>query len=481
MKRLIFLLCAAGCTSASTVTASSSLTTAQTACLTSAVPGDGLDDRAAIQAACDAQHCAYLPAGVYDVDTIPVTPPARRQIPQIIANACTIYGDGQVATTLHFRGSASGQDWEGIRMTGVAPTVHSLSIQTGDVTEKLEQTHALKVLGPSAGPTVHHVTIDHPIPLTGKSGDCLQVVAYNDGRLVSGVRIRDNEFAHCDRSGVAIHSGTTDVEITDNHFPDTGNTGLDFEGTGDTSDVLIANNRFELSPGPHGQQEIQLQLISNVRVTGNVLAGRSIDVYQSDDVRIDHNTVTLTQASSAGVISVTKDSSRVSVDHNTLTRAASAGTGAIVRAVPHNTGTPDHLTVDGNVLTQATNGHVVDTIGVVGLYVTHNVVTYTGAANVGYGVLANGSGSNAVPDIRTTEIEVRDNAWTGPLHAVLGLSGSYGGSGTAASSGNVTSGAIGGIMCSNFSTGRGVSGPVTSTRDLMPIPACGPAGWITVE
>jgi hypothetical protein len=471
MLRIALIAVLAACSTSPTSSVVASLASS---CPTAAVPDDGLDDRGAIQAACDApQHCAYLPAGVYDVDSIPFTPPARRPYAMVTADGCEIYGDGAAATTVRFRGSAGSQDWEGIRLTGASPSLHDLTLRTtSSVTETGEQTHAVRVLGPSTSPSVYRVTIDHPVLDGWKRGDCIQFVAYNDGRLVSGARIHDVEFAHCDRSGVAAHSGVSDLQVVDSHFSDTGNTALDFEGTGDTHDVLIAFNRFELSPGPHGVVEIQLQLVDHARVTGNILQGRSIDVYQSDDVQIDHNTVVLTQTTGVPVIGIGKDSSRVTIDHNTLTRTAAAGTGAVIRAVPHGTGTPDHVVVADNTLEQQTGDHVIDTVGLVGLSVLRNRVTYTGAVGNTYGVLVAGGGSNAAPGIRATDIVVADNTWTGPLHGMLGLSGSYGGVGTASSSGNTASA---GIVCWNVAVGRGITGPLTSVRDATPGPlGCAP-------
>lgn len=477
----LFLLLALSCSRPGPITAARAvaLSAAPASCLTVAIPGDGIDDRAAIQAACDApQRCAYLPTGAYDVVTIPRPPlPGRRAIAMIVGDGCSIFGDGPANTVVSFRGSASGQDWDGIRLTGTSPSLHDLTLRTtGAVTETTEWTHAVKMLGPSTGPSMYRVTIDHPILSGEKRGDCLDLVAYNDGRLITGGRIHDNEFEHCDRSGVAVHSGTRDLEITDNHFPDTGNTGLDFEGTGDTSDVLIAFNRFELSPGDHGQQEIQLQLVDDVRVTSNVLLGRSIDVHQGNRVRIDHNTITLTQPTSGAVISVGKDASHVTIERNTLTRSASAGPGSIVRAAPHGTGTPDHLTINDNVVTQLATGHIVEASGIVGLDVLRNHVTYAGGPGF-YGVWANGSAGEF--GVRTTDVHVWGNTFTGPLRGVVGVSGSYAGAGSVGSSDNVTTGAIGGIVCSGVAAGSGVLGPVTSTRDSIPAPACGLAGFVT--
>jgi hypothetical protein len=443
----------------------------------SAIPNDGLDDRVAIQNALASQGCAHLPAGVYDIDTIQVTPPARRPPMMLEAAGAQLYGDGP-GTVLAFRGSAGGQDWEGIRMTGVGSTLHDLSIATAAVGDTNEQSHAVKLIGPATDAEISRVSFDHPHRDT-KSGDCVQLVGYNDGREISRVKIRDNDFVHCDRSGVGVHSGTTQLEIVDNRFDDVRNTDLDFEGTGDTSDVLIAHNTFTMYPGPHGLAAIQLQLIDRARVSDNVLNGRGIDVYQSDDVEIDGNKITLTQATTAPVVSVGKDSARTQILNNSITREQSAGAGAVIGAGPHGSGTPDHLEIDGNTLLQRTSFSVVSSSGLVGLYVRRNAIDYSGAlANAMWGVLALGSAGTY--GIRTTDVHVEGNSFGGALRAAVATSGSYFGVGTLDTSHNVASGPTYGIFCDNYASQGGVTGPITSTGDSWPAPSCGPAGFVKV-
>lgn len=441
-----------------------------------AIPGDGFDDRVAIQNALSSQGCAYLPAGRYDVDSIPFTPPARRAPMMLDASGAELYGDG-AATVLAFRGSTGGQDWEGIRMAGAGSRLHDLSITTGAISDTAEQTHAVRFLGPATDAEISGVSFDHPIRVGSKSGDCVQIVGFNDGREIARVAIRDNDFLHCDRSGVAVHSGTTKLEIVDNRFGDVGNSDLDFEGTGDTSDVLIQRNTFTMSPGPHGVGAIQLQLVERARVTENVLDGRGIDVFQSDDVEIDHNEITLTQTTGEPAIAVTKDSARNRILDNSITRVPSAGPGAVIAAGPHNSGTPDHLEIGGNTLVQQTSSNVVTSSGLVGLNVRDNTITYAGpVVNVMRGVLALGSAGTA--GIRTTDVRVDRNTFSGPLRAAVSTSGSNFGAGTLDTSDNVATGVTHGIFCDNVDSQGGVLGPITSTGDSWPAPLCGPEGFI---
>ncbi|MBZ4421110.1 right-handed parallel beta-helix repeat-containing protein [Myxococcus sp. RHSTA-1-4] len=434
-----------------------------------AVPNDGLDDRAAIQEALTTQGCAYLPAGTYDIDTPSFVPPARRIYAMLTATGARLYGDGP-ATVLRFRGDAGGQDWQGVRLDGVSPSLHDLSMNTADLTNTNEQTHAVRVVGPTADPTIYKVSFTHP-QRGEPGGDCVQLVGYAPAQLITRARIHDNEFGKCDRSGVAIHSGTQDLEIADNRFHDTGDQDIDGEGTGDNSDWLIARNTISLGAAPQGAIAIQIQLTSNVRITENVLQGRGIFAYSCSACEIDHNLILRRAGTSGmGAVEIQKASSHVNVHHNVIERADSAGTGSVVRAYPHGTGTPDHVTISDNVLIQrATAGSVIETMGVVGLFVERNTVTHAGAADTSYGVLANGSaGTNP---IRTDDLHVNSNTWSGPLKAVIAISGSYGGCGSLSATHNVA--AAPGVLCQNATTGSMILGPLDVSGNTWLPSLCG--------
>jgi hypothetical protein len=474
LLRLSLLAAAAACVGSPSITTQTS--EIGVCDVPGAVPDDGIDDRAAIQAALTTQHCAHLPAGTYDIDIPSFVPPARRIYMMLLASSASLYGDGP-ATVLHFRGSAGGQDWEGVRLAGDGSSLHDLSIRTADITTTDEQTHAAKILGPATNPTVYRVAFDHP-QRGEPGGDCLQLVGYPT-TPITGPRIHDNDFRRCDRSGVAIHSGTSDLVIENNHFHDTGDQDIDGEGTGSSSAWLITGNVFDLGASPQGDMAMQLQLTADSRVTNNQFNGRGIFVFQSSNLEIDHNTLTrTTSVAGVAVIEIEKNSSTVNVHHNTVTRSSSAGPGYLIRAIPHGSGTPDHITIADNTLRQHATGDIVNSTGVVGLHVLRNTVTYDGAPDAPWGVLANGSAGET--PIRTTDIVVAGNTWTGALHGIVGLSGSYGGCGTVSSSDNVVTGATFGLVCSDITKGSTVQGPVSSTRDSWPAPVCGPPGFVVI-
>lgn len=441
---------------------------ASTCSVPSAIPNDGLDDRAAIQQALDQQGCAYLPAGVYDIETPSFVPPARRIYAMLTLNGAHLYGDGP-ASLLRFKGSAGGQDWEGVRMTGAGPALHDLSMDTASLSMTGEQTHASKILGPAADAEVFHMSYNHP-QRGEPGGDCIQLVGYA-ASLITNARIHDNDFLQCDRSGVAIHSGARGLQITNNQFHDTGDQDVDGEGSGENIDWLIAHNTFSLGQSPQGDFALQLQLATNVRVTENVFAGRGIYAYSCTRCEFDHNEITRTTGSAGtGVVEISKASPFNQIHDNFIRRAATAGDGPVIRLVPHNSGTPDHATITNNVLRQETTGDVIYSVGLVGLNIEYNDVTYSGGPNLRYGLLAYGSAGTY--GIRTTDLHVNANAWKGPLKAVIGISGSYMGAGTLAATLNTA--AVTGVICGNINTAGGIQGPFAVVSNSWLPSICSP-------
>lgn len=426
---------------------------ATTCAVPSAIPNDGLDDRAAIQAALDTQGCAYLPAGVYDIDTPVFVPPARRIYAMLTVNGSSLYGDGP-SSLLRFRGSAGGQDWEGVRLTGANPSLHDLAMDTASISITGEQTHASKILGPAANPAIFNMTYSHP-QRGEPGGDCIQLVGYAS-TLITNASIHDNNFLKCDRSGVAIHSGAHGLSITNNYFHDTGDQDIDGEGSGENTDWVISHNTFALGAAPQGDFAIQLQLATNVRVTENLFAARGVFAYSCTQCEFDHNQITRsTGASGAGAIEIIKASSFINVHDNTITRTASATNGPVIRLVPHNSGTPDHVTITHNVMVQETTDDLVFSSGVVALRIDYNDLTYAGNPGLRFGLQAIGSAGTY--GIRTSDIHVNANTWKGPLKAAIGISGSYMGAGTLQATLNVAS--VMGVFCGNINSAGTIQGP----------------------
>lgn len=451
-----------------TATAAQDLTIAN--CTTTAIPNDGLDDRTAIQSALDTKGCAYLPAGIYDISTPLGTATVRRPYSILsLATGRSLFGDG-ASSILRFHGDAQQQDWYGVGINGDFAQVHDLGFETSTLTNTGEQTHAVRVNGPAMSPVVRDNTFDHPVRTGEHGGDCVQLVGYAPAKLITGARVNHNHFTHCDRSGVAVHSGTVGLSIADSDFHDTGDQDIDLEGTGDITGTTIARNVIDVSPHAQGSTAMHLVSMSGASVVDNTLNGRGMFVYSCDHCLISHNTITRTGTQDAGpVIELIKASSDVTISDNTITRAATASVGDVIHVGPHNSGTPAAIRIVHNALTQATGSNVVLTEGTVDLVLADNAVSYTGSATGMRGF--NIKGSTA---IRTTGIIATGNAFSGPLFAAISVTGSYAGTGSIATIGNTTNAAVlGGLRCENIATAGMVLGPVVVTQNTWPAPVCG--------
>ncbi len=434
------------------------------------LPNTGQDALALIQSALDTLGYAYLPAGRYYVDTPPVR--GAHEWAMLTATGKTIFGDGRDVTELRFRGSANFQDWRGIELGGDSSWLAEIGIDTSELTNTTEQTHAVHTIGPASSPAVTGCRINHPVRGTEKGGDAWQIVGYDDGRMVTDVVADDNDII-ADRSAIGVHSGVAGITISNNRTS-AGNTDFDFEGSGSTSGVVIFGNVCELTPGRHGTGSLQFQLVTGATVHRNRFKGRGFSIVSSTQVEIFDNTIIETQSNTAPVIEIIKACDGINIHDNTIIRAPSCGNGAVIHAGPHGTGTPKNVIIGpNNTVVQMTTGQVFSTEGVVGVRVVGNTVIYGGAPNVSWGLIPNGSTT-----IRTGDIHVIGNVWQGPLKGIIGLSGSYAGCGSVESSDNIVTGATYGIAGYGMSSGSGIVGPVTSTRDSMPEPV--PTGFVAV-
>lgn len=410
-----------------------------------------------------------LDAGDYIVTT-PTSPPgARRPYAVLPVGTTEIYGMGADVTVVHFTGDAGLIDWHGITLTG--GSAHDFTVETSSLTGTVEQTHAMRVFGPANDGHVYNMVFDHPVRHAADGtewpgGDSFQFVCYVASPCLRW-RIDHSLFRHSDRSGVAAHGGT-EVEISDNEFRDTGDQDVDGEGdSGGNHHWRILRNAFMTGPHAQGDIAIQLQRADDILIEDNKFWGRGVFSYEASNVEIDRNTIVLDRAGGgSAVIEIKKCrttpagcASTINIHDNALIRTAAAGPGFVVRATPQGTGTPDHLTVAHNTIAQGAQGDVVNTVGMVGLTVENNTVFYSGPSNKGYGVLALGS-AGAAPT-RTDQIVVSGNIWVGPLAGVIGIAGSYGGTGWVTAISNVAMGPLAGLVCGNANVGSRILGPLT--------------------
>lgn len=446
-----------------------------------AIPNDGGDDRAAIQAwlnAC-AGTLATLPAGTWDV----VTPPAPRPIAMLTVPAGTSLEGAALDVTVRFSGDNSRRDWTGFAPTGDGVSVMHLSLVTSFAAgTTVEQTHVVRVTGPVHGFRLSHFACDH-LPVGGKSGDCVQFVGYSPDRLVYDVEVDHGTFLRTGRSGIAMHSGIrgmlVDGHMTsrfhDNVFISISDQDIDGEGSGDVVGLEIDHNDHQMPEAPESAIAVQIQGATGVWLHDNVFHGRGLDLYGCDACRVDHNVI---NQAMPGVAAVTlrKAGSGTSFSDERYSRTVESGSLPLLQ-VSHKISAPRDVTVRDSVMSHHA-GAAMSFVGIQGVTINDVVVTYDGAAKASDAVTVLGSGQaggvlcDGVSGIRATNVRVSDLRAKGPYRAVVGTSGSYCGAGALLIRRTRSSEAAQGLRCENVTTGAGVTGPVVLEENDLPGNVC---------
>lgn len=476
------ILTLVACGHASTATTathrSALMTTTSTVCAPitayGAVADDNADDRPAVLAALAASPCVYVPPGRYEIDMAVGVAPARRAYDMItLDSGQTLYGSG-ADSQLNFRGDAGLIDWRGIHIVGTGITIHDLLITTVEVTNTVEQTHAIHVVGPTAGLSIHDVTIEHPARGHRMGGDCIDFVGY-PATMISDTRLDHNHLIACARGGIQIHSGVAGMAITNSDLR-AHVIAVDTEGTGSITGLTIAHNTFPADATNGGPFAIALDIVSGAVVSDNVLETQGIYMYSCDHCSIVNNTITRSIGIDVhGVIDAIKGSSELLIAENTVTRTASVDAGPVIHVGPHGTMTPAGVRIVHNTLTQVTGSQVIATEGTVGLLIADNTLAYTGpvpAYKYAYGIIPNGA-----VGVRTTGIVITRNAFVGAMTAAVALAGSYGGVGSLTMTQNTgNTDMIAGLKCDGIAVGSGITGPIVSVGNTtMPAYKCGTA------
>jgi hypothetical protein len=447
-----------------------------------AIPDDGVDDRVALQAVLNA--CAgttvSLEAGQYEV----VTPSPRSVAMLTLPAGTTLQGLG-TQSVVRFSGDNGTRDWRGIQL-GNSTLIQRLRLVTDFAPGTTdEQTHVIRGDGPLHDVTVTDVAINHPSHQS-KSGDCIQFVGYpptdtSPDKRIWNANVNHVNFERCDRSGIAVHSGLHGSLVAGhltsrfnaNTFTGISDQDIDFEGSGDIDGVEIDNNTFLVPANLESTVAVSIVASSNIHFHDNHL-DRALDLYGCSQCEIDHNVVSLAIPASEPVVNLRKRSSNVVFHDEIYTRAASAGIGAVL-AITQKISAPDHVTVADSQLIQHSNGVPLIAVGIIGLQVLRDTITYDGADGLPLridGIVATGSSGDG--SLRTTDLHVVDTVINGPIRAAMGVSGSYAGTGTVELTRVRASGANQGLRCEGIATGAGITGPVTYVDNQLPPAVCSP-------
>ncbi len=416
-----------------------------------AYPDDGTDDRLAIQAALDTQGCADLGPGVYDIGINPGV--GFSGISTLwLTGSKSLVGSGP-NTVLKFGGQAHG-DWNGIRMSGTAPNVSSLTIDSSTLTGTSEQAHAIQVqghssLGATSAASIHAVWFRHPVRFdaggnTIPGGDCIRLLGEELTRV--SVSISNNQFLDCDRSGIAIQRGTFGAIISGNTFHKTGDQDIDSEmtGYGIGGDWTITGNVF--LPGKLRTASVALAGVAARRVVfaNNIMLSGGLSGYSLQNAAITGNVIVYSVPSASGVVSFIKSSDDLVFSGNVVVRTSAALPGSLFGMSHHGSGSPGRVTLTGNSFVQQTQWTALVSYSAQDVLATGNRFHYDAPLPlVGYGLTSPAMTFYGSALRATDRITVSSNLFTGPWRYTVTLGTPI----RAVVTGNLADTAVNGLRC----------------------------------
>jgi hypothetical protein len=369
-----------------------------------AVAGDGVDDRAPIQAAIDAvagagRGTVCLDSGRWTVTRAPAGSYDRFAALSTHSPHLAITGTGP-GTVIELVGDQGAGATSVISLDPGASdvTVERLTIDTAAATNTDEQTHAIAIGSgvcttangtcslPVSDITIRDITFAHPAAAVGqRKGDCIRLLGNTPATAVKRVTISGSSFISCARSGIAVQRNVFSLAVLGNHFGEQiGDTAFDSEPTGgDWDDGLrLIGNSFADSTVTYSATVTSTR---HAIVTGNTFAGRGLFLYRTQDVLVADNTFDVTAATGNGVIETGNVASGNKIDNNIIRRHGVAGPG--IRIMPHSGGIPKQLSVSNNTI--VVDG---DSLGVYAespsdIAIRDNDITFTEAAPNGQGIM----------------------------------------------------------------------------------------------
>lgn len=416
---------------------------------TQAIPSDGLDDRATLQAELDAHACVELGPGIYDVSNDPL-PGVTHMASLTLRDGQRLVGQGP-STILRFVGDGLKGDWNGLHVAGSGVTIEHMHIAfAGSNTE--EQTHAIQVgrytLGPIRGTIIRDVSFTWQRPtVDDQMGDCIRVLG-EPGQEVRDTLIERVTFGTCARTGLGVQRQAFGGIVRDSVFVDNG-TDVDFELTGGVHAIgggwIFERNEHQTGPSNQGGNAFHLQsvdaLLTGVTIRSSRLLGRGIWAHNTVDIRIEDNLIRHEVQMPSATLHFQKNSDRIVVVNNTVERLASAGVGEVIRTVHHGTGYVGEIRVERNRLRQETAANGVYLQTAMDATVINNRIERTGAVASVFAVDISGIVARSLRTSIANNVIV--GGWLGAMRAV----GGYAGLGAVLYTGNVTSGPAYGMTC----------------------------------
>jgi hypothetical protein len=447
---------------------------------------DAVDDRAAFQAALDAAAelsdggTLCIGRGRWTLSRAPIGAYNRFAALATHGSNVSIVGSGP-ETVLEVVGDQGGGSLSVISIDPGARgiSIRDLSIDTAAATMTDEQTHAIATSGvcstmlgtcrPIGDIEITRVRFAHGKRKGVRKGDCIRLLGAAPETRVDSVRITNNSFVECARSGVTIQRNVHGLVITGNTFSMAGDQDIDSEPTGGVGDqnstIVISGNTFADRPEAQGDYSVTIGGIggpmTSVAVTGNSFLGRGIALYRSGSTTIVGNTFVATMKAGAGVIEAGNTCSGLTIVGNVVSRSGVAG--PLVRLMPHSGQTCSDVMLSSNTLTQRTAGHGIHMESASNVMLANNALTWEVPAT-GFVAIYNRATVAPVDGLTITGNRIR-----GPVsYGVLLSASPYGFGPDVKILGNSATGVATGLMCH----GTGGFAPIASFGNTLSPLSC---------
>jgi hypothetical protein len=332
--------------------------------------------------------------------------------------------------------------------------IRDLKISGEGMTNTEEQTHLIQIgVGPVSRVNIQNLAMFHPIRKNADGtnqagGDCIRMLGeYQPPTLdkrISDVTISHVTFIDCDRSSIAVQRAVFGVAVHDSNFIDVGDQAIDFEPTGVGAVARFVLDGLTISGGRQG--DIAVAISGNAEgaydvTLANSIINRGVTLYQARNVKIAGNVISSIPIAPAGVVHIQKASSSVLVTGNSIVRNGAVA-GSTISTVALNSGLPGHVLIDGNFISSATDGTLVNIESAQDVTVSDNEINFTGPTANLYNAVKARSVAQVVDGISVT-----GNRVTGALKSMVDLAASPMAIGSALIVGNMARGTKYGLTC----------------------------------
>lgn len=408
-----------------------------------AVPNDGLDDRAALQAAIDAAQngprCLDLAAGTFHATRKPT--PGAASIPSLRVTGTLALrgaGEGPGGTVLAMLGSGTlpgatvPSDWRLLDIAAGASgvLVSGLAFDGSQRVGTGEQTHLVQLTGPTTGVVIEHVRFRLP-PLGGNTGgDCVRLLG-TPTEWVRDTTIRNAVGEDCDRSFVGVQRGVDGLVVERSESVRVGDQAIDFEPTGGAGfncqpivkNVLMRNlvlrraatQGLTVAIGGDG-----CAVADTVTLTDSIVEDGPVSILDAVNVTLSRLHLRGLDGSSAPTVLARKRIVNLRVLDCVLERGAGSGPGTAIQISGQSGADPTDALLSGVRINQASAGPLIRAERLARLIVTGSELTYTGAPTTDPAIVVRG-----FADAPAEAPVVVDTRVVGPLGPVVLMGGVF--------------------------------------------------------